>query len=262
MDRRGFPFRITSAPGDATRIADQWVAGGGQSVIVVGGDGTLMETLDGLPYDSPFAVFPTGTVNLFARGLSIPGQAEPWLDMLDNSLLHPVYGGLANGRPFHSCGSCGLTSWTVEQVNPTLKKHFQEFAYGVKAFELYFRYRAPNLTVRLDGEVFEPPLQGMVFSLGPCYGGPNHIFPGNSVSHPEMEVALLVGQHRRILWKYVFGMLVGSLPKMSGVVYRKVQRIDIETDPQHPVELDGDHSGFTPAEIKIDKQARSVLAPG
>src|SRR5690606_4409372 len=93
------------------------------------------------------------------------------------------------------------------------------------------------------------------------FGGPQVIFPDADPSRPDLEVALLEGPERRLLWKYVFGMLVGSLPRMRGAVYRTCRTIRIEADPPLAVELDGDGHGQSPVTIDLDPAPRRLLVP-
>jgi diacylglycerol kinase family enzyme len=258
---RGFSIDDTTGPGDATGIARAACKAGADYAVIVGGDGTLLDAVQGLAPHVRIAIFPTGTVNLFARGLKIPFEVEPWLRMLESGTTRLTYMGLCNGRPFTSCASVGLDSETVAQVNPRLKRAVQEVAYGLRAFELYFRWVTPQFQVQIDGEVVHEPLQGVLIGKGPYFGGPNVIFPDADLSRPELQVALLVGTHKRILWKYVGGMLTGRLPLMRGPVYRTCRTVSIQTDPPIHVELDGDAAGSTPVTISVDAVARSFVAP-
>ena len=69
-----YEFHETSGPGDATEIAMMLTQNPLEKVVVViGGDGTLNEVINGLVnYDNiTLAVIPMGTGNDFARGLKI-----------------------------------------------------------------------------------------------------------------------------------------------------------------------------------------------
>jgi diacylglycerol kinase (ATP) len=76
--RERFPelcLEETSGPGDATRRAAAWTAGGGSAVLVIGGDGTVHEAVNGLLSAGrpiPLGVIPAGTGNDFARNAGIP----------------------------------------------------------------------------------------------------------------------------------------------------------------------------------------------
>ena len=68
----GYEIHQTQEPGQATSLARQCVADGAEALVIVGGDGTILEAIQDLSPSVRLAPFPTGTVNLFVRGLGLP----------------------------------------------------------------------------------------------------------------------------------------------------------------------------------------------
>ena len=65
----------TSGPGDAVELCRDAARGDADVVSVFGGDGTVMEALEGLlDAHVPLAVIPGGTANLLAGNLHIPND--------------------------------------------------------------------------------------------------------------------------------------------------------------------------------------------
>ena len=66
----------TTAPGDATAMAERATIEGRQLVIACGGDGTLNEIVNGLAGQNghrvPMALLPGGTANVLAKELGLP----------------------------------------------------------------------------------------------------------------------------------------------------------------------------------------------
>lgn len=258
----GYKIAHTRYPGHATTIAADFIANHpGAAVIVIGGDGTVQEVIQQLPLTTPLAVFPTGTVNLLASALNVPKKLSEWLLLLQKGHLRPVFGATCNGRRFTSVASAGLTGQTVKNVNPWLKKRIQEFAYGIAAFIGFFLYRNPKWQIQLDGQFITEPLQGIILGKGPHYGGTRIIFPKANMAIPQLDICLLAGKSKWLLWKYVWGMLSGSLPRMGGAIYRQARVVHIASDPPIDVELDGDYFATTPVQITVDTAPRYILAP-
>ena len=71
-------LKLTTAPGDARRLAREAVEEGFETVVAAGGDGTVNEVLNGIGdvadgfRHARLGVLPLGTVNVFARELEIP----------------------------------------------------------------------------------------------------------------------------------------------------------------------------------------------
>ena len=64
---------VTHGTGDATKLAGQAVESGYDLIVSYGGDGTLMEVVNGLMgQDIPVGILPGGTGNTVAADLGIP----------------------------------------------------------------------------------------------------------------------------------------------------------------------------------------------
>ena len=85
-----FEVHFTSAPDDATRAVRQALRGGATRIVVVGGDGTLNEVVngffaeDGTPLGSAatLGLVPSGTGGDFRRSVGIPSAPDAAVRML------------------------------------------------------------------------------------------------------------------------------------------------------------------------------------
>lgn len=260
LQSRGFPIYRTGRPGDGTEIAARCAREGARAVIVVGGDGTILETLQRLPPAVALATFPAGTVNLLARGLPVPRRVRPWLALLEQATTRQVYFGMCEATVFASVASAGFDAETVRQVSPSLKRWLTEGAYALKALQLYAHYRPPKYEVVVDGERCEEPILGVLIGLGPYFGGRRRVFPKAELGAPRLDVILLTGRHKRLLWAYAWGMVTGRLAKLPGAIYRQARHLQIASNPPAAVELDGDYFGHSPVTVQVQPQPRAVLA--
>jgi len=257
----GYAIADTTAPGQATDLAREAVAAGKSAVVVLGGDGTLLETIAELPPSIALAQFPTGTVNLLAHAAGIPRIPEQWLNLLAAGTLRKVYFARINDRPFTSVASIGLDAQAVHEVNPRLKRALQEGAYGWAAFKAYWRHHPAAWELTIDGKPCAPALLELLLGTQPFFGGPVINLPGASLTDPTLTVALLYGRRRRRLWRYVGEMLIGRLPRNPHVRYLQAQQLEVRTQPPMHVEVDGEPMGMTPAVFKMEPQPRGLLAP-
>ena len=61
-------FMKTAGPGDATRLAEQAVAKGHNTIVVIGGDETVNEVINGIDSDKvAVGIIPTGSSNKLAH---------------------------------------------------------------------------------------------------------------------------------------------------------------------------------------------------
>src|SRR4051794_40785384 len=70
-------FVKTTGPGDATKMAKQAVEKGHTTIVVVGGDGTVNEVINGITKDTvAVGIIPAGHSNLLAHRLGITGWQQ------------------------------------------------------------------------------------------------------------------------------------------------------------------------------------------
>jgi diacylglycerol kinase family enzyme len=110
LKARGVEAAVEQVPGTRlTEAARSAAAGGAETVVMAGGDGTMSAGAAALAGgDCPMGVLPLGTLNHFARDLAIPQDLESALDVVASGIVRRVDVGEANGRVFLNNASIGL----------------------------------------------------------------------------------------------------------------------------------------------------------
>lgn len=116
----------TSRRGHAAALARQARADGLDAVVVLGGDGTVNEAVNGLLTEGPgadvpaFAVVPGGSTNVFARAIGLPPDWVEATGVLLEALRLGRYRsiglGRADDRYFTFCAGLGLDAEVVRRV--------------------------------------------------------------------------------------------------------------------------------------------------
>ncbi|WP_447968965.1 diacylglycerol/lipid kinase family protein [Nitrospira sp. M1] len=232
-----------------------------ESVICIGGDGTLFHALSLISPSTAIAYYPSGTVNLFARSLSIPRAVDEWLNTLQQGVTRDIYLGQANGRSFLSVGSVGFDARVVARVSLWLKSWIHEGAYGVQAIRELLRYNFPPFNVLIDGRKVEGKILGIIVGKGPYFAGPHPILPTANHAFPKLSVAVLHGDQVSCLVRYAYGLIRGSLAQMKGVSLYSATQVVVEGSGGIDVEVDGEPFGLTPVTFTVEPVPRKVLAP-
>ena len=261
LKRLGFQVTQTQEPGDARGLGQRASKEGWKAVICLGGDGTLFEAIAELPHSISIAFFPTGTVNLFSKNLAIPHQVEPWLTLLESGSTQQVYFGLGNGRPFASVGSVGFDAQVVARVSSKFKRWIHEGAYVLQGGIELLRYRIPKLKIVLDGVDFPGHALGILVGKGPHFAGPYPVLEGAALCAPTLCVAVLHGDRKAQLLRFFLGVALGNLARMEGVSFYHVKEVQVSSEPETCIELDGDPVGNTPVTFSVEGKIRKVLAP-
>ena len=179
LKARGVSFRFweTTAPRDAVRIAEELTVRGETDIVVMGGDGTVNEVLNGLddPSKVRLGLIPCGSGNDFAAAIGIPRTPEGSLDKILNGEAHEGFIVCAcNGRrigggipicPKAICDDGKLDIVIVDGIKKRmipgaliklLKSKILEQKYTIHTLapELKAKFSRPT-TIQIDGELYD-----------------------------------------------------------------------------------------------------------
>lgn len=236
----------------------------GDSVVVVGGDGSLHHAVNWLAdrlEDVTFALVPLGTGNDLARSLGLPLEPVEATRALEGAKVRRIDIGIAKAaagaRLFVNGCLGGFPVAVDEAIDESLKRSFGSFAFllgGVRALrELeWARVTAGERTVD-DCVAFG-------IGNGRTAGGGVRVWPGADLGDGLLDVCVLGGA-RNLAARLGAAVREGRHGELDGVVTLRAREIDVESDPPMAFNLDGEMAGFsTPATFAIAGQIR-MLAP-
>lgn len=112
--------RVTSGPGDETRLAQRALAHGAAALIAVGGDGTWSKVASALMRSerrAPLALIAAGTGNDFAKTVGAPARdIRRTLDLIDAGKTKRVDAGTVEGRFFLVCCGFGFDTAVLQRM--------------------------------------------------------------------------------------------------------------------------------------------------
>jgi diacylglycerol kinase family enzyme len=286
----------TSHRGHASRLAREAAEAGAGLIVVMGGDGTVNEVLNGMagaqgsavPRDAPMlGLVGGGKTNVFARALGLPGQplkaANALLALLDSEERRHISVGEANGRRFAVGAGLGLDGAIVREVERQrrVNRIHDDRVYvlaGLRAVAQWDRSR-PRLRLELgdragaaeglDGREPPPPIPGYfaIASNGDPYTylGPRPFRPTPEARF-EGGLDLLAGQSMApaVLTRAIAGMLAGrALPPFPGLpVFHDYERARMVSEVPLPFQVDGEYLGdVTEVGVRRWADALTVVAP-
>lgn len=252
----------TAAPRHATEMAHQAVSDGADLILVLGGDGTINEVVNGMVgSEVPLGVLPGGTANVLGMELGLGGGVEKAVERLAGFVEQRIsLGRVSDGngfeRLFLAMGGVGLDARIVFDINPVWKARAGKVAYWLTGFG-----HAGQSVVQFDAKV-----NGDVYRCGFAlasrvrnYGGDLEIAKGASLLGNDFEIVLFEGSNpMRYLW-YMLGVAVKSVQGMKGVHTIRARKIEF-TGNVH-LQIDGEYAGRVPASIEIVPAALTLLMP-
>ena len=136
----------TCEPGDATAWAAGLDEATTQAVVVVGGDGTIREVIEGLQgRPTPIAILPTGTENLVAKQFGFRFDAETLLRRIRTGEPRPVDVGEINGRRFLVVAGAGFDAEVVARLRARRTGHITHLSYFQPIWRTFREHRFPPI---------------------------------------------------------------------------------------------------------------------
>ena len=262
MQKNGVPFRpfTTEYPGHASVLAEEITSADPEAtVVVVGGDGTIHEVLNGLQNLSTvtFGVVPRGSGNDFARGMHIPVKTEDAvLSIIKRKRVANMDIGRVRqgGKTTRFCVSAGIgfdASVCHEALSSPLKDRLNalgagSLTYSAIAARQIALYEKCDVSVRTDGGT-KKDFRNVFFTAvmnQPYEGGGCRMVPGASAEDGLLDVILVSGIPRALLVAALPLTRIGKHTRIPGVHFLKCRKVDIRTSGARPIHLDGESGGI------------------
>lgn len=263
LESRGHQVEVflTGAAGDGGRRAGD--LGDVEALVVVGGDGTLNEVVNGLadPAQVPFTQLPMGTANIFARELGLPFDPEGTARVVEGGAVRAIDLGRLGEKRFLLVVSAGFDALVTAELKRSRKGRLGFTGYARPMWKCLRSYRPPRLRVSVDGK---GGYQGawVVVTNTKNYGGLFTLAETASMDSGVLDVLVFEKAGALDFMRYAaVGFLGGGVARRAGVTLVQGKQVRIESDEPYDVEADGDHYGLTPVEMAIEPSAARVFVP-
>lgn len=256
--------RATEKEGDATAFAREAAESGSALVVAMGGDGTVNEAINGLAEKEirpDFALIPLGTVNDFARALSIPLDPEESIRRLPEFVARPTDIGLAGGRYFMNVLAAGSLAEGVMDVPAGEKTRFGPLAYAAHGLQTLLADEGNRFTITHDRGKWTGQASLILVALTNSVGGFEKMNPDARTDDGLLHLTVI--KHIKLpgFLKMSASLLLGKLEEEGAVEKIRTARVRIETDEPLACNIDGDEGGKTPIGIRVLHRHLRILAP-
>lgn len=269
LEKKGISFEayVSKEKGDISRFVAKLDRA--DKLIVIGGDGTLHEVLNGLSKNHEIAIgyIPAGSGNDFARSLNIPLAYEKALECIlrgEEKKLDVLKVGE------HVCATivgAGFDGFVVEQSNKwVLKKWLNKLGLGKISYLLtvilaVFQYRPCQIELTVDG-VTERFSNVWLVAVGnlPYYGGGMKICPKAVGDDGQLDICVVSNLSSISLLSFFPNVFLGKhIALTSKVATRKGRQISIAASTPTIVQGDGEILTAAPVGISIIDKSLTLL---
>jgi diacylglycerol kinase (ATP) len=275
----GIEFEVyrTTEPGDATHAVRAALTSGCRTVVVVGGDGTLNEVVNGffaeagtpIGGDAVLGLLPSGTGGDFRRAVGIPRDLDAAAQLIALRSVRHIDAGrieFAGGqrRFFVNIADCGMGGEVVARVNRSRYK-----AGGVRGSAMFLGaslatllgYVARRARIELDGTILERTVRSVVMANGLYFGGGMRVAPGAVLDDGQFDVVIIGDTGRTRALTGIPSLYRGRhLNRAEVEVYRaRVVRVTCDGEPML-FDVEGEQVGTTPATLTCLPEAITLCA--
>ena len=264
----------------ATELTVTAMKEGYRRLIVVGGDGTLHEVVNGLfiqqtvpPAEVLLAVVAVGTGNDWMRTFGFSARPNEAVQAIagERSFLHDV--GVVSyeeahyrqQRYFVNVAGVGFDAFVVRKLTHLqMKGHAGRWRKRFATVRAFFRYKSTGVKVWVDDRlVYNNLLLSMAIGICKYNAGGYQQLPEAVADDGMLDLSLIRPVH---FWHILFRLRYlfnGGFYRIRHILQERGSRIRIESSPEVSVEVDGELLGETPLEFSVlPKAIRMVVGPG
>ncbi|HIZ52517.1 MAG TPA: diacylglycerol kinase family lipid kinase [Candidatus Enterococcus avicola] len=250
-------IRYTQKNGDAKRFAREAALEQYDSVIVMGGDGTVNEGISGLAeqeYRPKFGFFPLGTVNDLARALSIPLDPKEAIKnfSLDQTTMLDV--GKINQDYFMNVVAVGTIPEAINDVDSEDKTKLGKFAYFISGMKELLNTESHLFHLTIDNQEKEIKSSTILIGLTNSIGGFEHLLPEAKVNDGSLHLIYLKDQSLVDTVKSLPDLLKGvqdSTENIGYLTFKELRLSLVNSNESLTTNIDGDEGNALPIEVEI-----------
>lgn len=255
LTEKGVLYKVyrTEKSGDATRLTKEIISGGADNVVVVGGDGTLHETINGFSdFDKvALGVIPCGTGNDFAAALNLPEDPVKAVDIiLEETPKFTDFMQMPTVRGLNIIGT-GIDVDVLKYYAAAKKK--TKLTYTKCLIKALAKFKYLNFDAAADGEEKKKYTSFIAcVANGHRYGGGIPVCP---VANPADKKLDFVAVKNINKIKLIFAFLklkAGKILSLKETTHFNTSSIEITPESEHyTVNVDGELYEDIPFKVDI-----------
>lgn len=260
----------------ATELTVTAVKEGYRRILIVGGDGTLHEVVNGLfiqqatrPDEVLLAMIAVGSGSDWVRTFGISNRYQDAVRAISDgcSFLQDV--GVVEYEESHfrqsrymaNVGGVGFDAQVVRKFSHLKKKgRKSRWSYTWCLVKHFFRYKSTGVKVWVDGRrVYNNLLFSIAIGICKYNTGGVQQLPQAVADDGMLDLSLIRPVH---FWHLLFRfhyLFNGGIYRIRHILQERGSRIRIESSPEISVEVDGELLGETPLEFSILHRAIRVV---
>ncbi|HET9544447.1 MAG TPA: diacylglycerol kinase family protein [Gaiellaceae bacterium] len=266
---------ISTRQGEIAELAERAVADGAAVIVVVGGDGTVYEAVNGLirsgaSAEVDVAIVPRGTGTDFVRTFGITGDLDRAFATAREGRVRAVDVGRAryvawDGTPaesnFANFAGAGISGAIARRANATSKAAGGRVSFMWATIAVFAGWKATPVELTVDGERRAGPMFEVLATIGEYAAGGMRVTPGAAPDDGLLDV-ITIGDVTKIDFVLTFPKIYrGTHVRHPKIETLRGRTVRIESEEPLPIALDGEQPGTTPLEVDLLPGALRLRVP-
>ncbi len=278
LEKHGIQYEphFTNRRLHASVIARNKVKEGYSKIIVVGGDGTMNEVINGIfaqnrinTTEVMLGMISVGTGNDWARMFNIPSDYEEAVRIIKQQKTFIQDAGLVSYRKndkewkryFINIAGMGFGARVVERSNRMKDKGKSgPMLYFYNIFLSLLKYKAQSAEIEIDGEIFDRRIFSMNVGIGKYNGGGMIQVPHAIADDGLYSITLIKKMGKLNVLANIKRLYNGSIVNHSKVETYMAKSVQIDGPIRLKVETDGETLGHGPVSFKIIPRSVTVIS--
>ena len=268
----------TQVPGHATELTRAAIKRGAETIIAVGGDGTINEVINGffeddraIPTDAALAIIPHGTGSDFSRILNLPADDKLATKVIQSGekrlidvmkVRYTTRNGTRAVRYAVNVTSFGMGGAVAERVNRSSKTLGSVLTFLTATVQTALRFQGKQVILQLDdSKTLNVQITNVAAGNGQYHGAGMWICPGAIIDDGLLDVTVV--RHLRLpeLVRNIRVLYNGGILSHPKVESYRVKSLRAESHETVLLEIDGEPLGQLPVEVSVVPQAIPVFFP-
>jgi diacylglycerol kinase (ATP) len=252
-----FPGHLAEAARDA----------GDRLLVVVGGDGTMNEVVNGaVGGGAEIAVLPNGTGQDFGRTHGIPAAFDAAVQVALEGEARTIDVGRVElggaSRYFANVGSAGMSGAVARRANAMSKRLGGKATFFYALTAEFLAWRNTEVTVRLDGgEERRGAMHDVIVASGRWHGGGMQLAPEASQDDGLFDVVFIGDVNKLDFLTTAPKLYSGKYLEHPKIEHTRSASVEVDAAQPLPVEVDGEPIGTTPARFEVVPAALKLRVP-
>lgn len=265
LDHQKYEYEMaySNAVDHARKLSRSAVHLGFDTVVAVGGDGTVNEVAKGIMSinaNAELGIIPFGSGNGLARHLHIPLDVKKAIGVLNQNKVKVIDTATLNDEPFFNMAGVGFDAHISAMFANNKKRGFSGYVKSV--FRELNNYISQEYKLTVDGTAITEKAFMISFANSTQFGNNAHIAPLADISDGLLDLAIVkpfpIYQFPALAWR----LMSGTAHRSSFVKVIKAKEIEVVREKNGAVHLDGEPKMLNgQINIKIKPLSLKVLVP-